>query len=90
LADRPPERAALSANIRANERNFEWLCGRRFLQWSTFSGGLGKEGFDNLVHLGALTFRTLDFLCLVLLDRQNFGNFFATLAAKIFVDWHNI
>jgi hypothetical protein len=53
------------------------------------SGRLGKEGFDDLLHFGALTLWTLNFLGFVLLDRQNFGNFFAALEANVFVDWHS-
>jgi hypothetical protein len=58
------------------------------LPYSALPGRLGKEGFDNLFQFGALAFRTLNFLCIVLHDGQNFGNFFTARAADVFVEWH--
>jgi len=56
--------------------------------YSALPGCLGKEWLYDLLHFTAFTLRTLNFLCFMFLDGQDFGKFFAAFAAGIFVEGH--
>ena len=56
---------------------------------SRLARGLGKEGLDNLLQVGAPTFRALRFLGLVFFDGQHLAELLMAVTANVFVERHN-
>jgi hypothetical protein len=51
---------------------------------------LGEERFDDFLQVFTFAPRALDFLCVVLVDRQDGAELFVALFADVFVERHDV